>query len=62
MRRDGQVVAALYRLEEYLRKKLIASGWKENLKTYCKGNPHSIQTSSEKRALSESPFRDSWKN
>lgn len=27
----------IVRLEEYLRKKLLASGWKENLKTYCKG-------------------------
>jgi hypothetical protein len=24
------------RLEEYLRKKLISSGWKENLKSQCK--------------------------
>lgn len=27
-----------HRLEEYLRKKLITSGWKEDLKGFCKGN------------------------
>ena len=27
-----------HRLEEYLRKKLISAGWKEDLKIFCKGN------------------------
>lgn len=28
VRRNGKVKARIFRLEEYLRKKLIASGWK----------------------------------
>lgn len=37
VRRNGKVTLHSSRLEEYLRKKLIGSGWKENLKSYCKG-------------------------
>lgn len=37
VRINGEVTHRSYRLEEYLRKKLIGSGWKENLKNYCKG-------------------------
>jgi hypothetical protein len=37
IRINGEVTQHSHRLEEYLRKKLIGSGWKENLKNYCKG-------------------------
>ena len=30
-------MAQMYRLEKYLRQKLIESGWKDDLKKVCKG-------------------------
>ena len=50
------------RLEEYLRKKLITAGWKEDMKTFCKGKTFSNfrNYSGERYRKSNSTRSDEW--